>query len=280
MLTLSRGADSLVIAPESGGAIVGWMRGGRNVLRRAAPEAVLSGDPGAMACFPLVPFANRVAARRFVWRGETHVLAPNFGDHPHAIHGTGWKARWTAVSVSPESVTLTLAHRGGEGWPFAFAATLIYRLTPAGLSVEMAATNRHTAAAPMGLGLHPYFPRPAGAVIRFDASGVWINDATQLPVRHGAVPPAWDAAAGRPVDAAPLDNCFTSWPGIAGLPDLRLEADPVFGNLQVYTPAGQDFFCAEPVSHAPDAINRDPMDMTVLAPGETLRGTIRFLPAA
>jgi aldose 1-epimerase len=48
--------------------------------------------------------------------------------------------------------------------------------------------------------------------------------------------------------------------------------------LQVFTPSWADFFCVEPVSHSPDAINRPdlPADqaMHVLEPGAVLAGRI------
>jgi aldose 1-epimerase len=45
-------------------------------------------------------------------------------------------------------------------------------------------------------------------------------------------------------------------------------------------PPGSSFFCAEPVSHMPDAINRSDADegerMHVLQPGETLSVAMRI----
>jgi aldose 1-epimerase len=82
------------------------------------------------------------------------------------------------------------------------------------------------------------------------------------------------------VDSEPLDNCFTGWNGVAAIPGLRIEADAVFRELQVFTPAGANFFCVEPVSHVPDAINRAELtveqSMAVLAPGQSMRGGVTF----
>ncbi len=108
---------------------------------------------------------------------------------------------------------------------------------------------------------------------------MWLNH-DSLPVSHEPVPPAWDHAGGRAVNDERLDNCFTGWTGAARLPAVRIEAEPLFANLQVFTPPDANFFCVEPVSHVPDAINRPelPPDqaMAVLAPGETLRGSVTF----
>ena len=83
-----------------------------------------------------------------------------------------------------------------------------------------------------------------------------------------------------------MDNCFTGWDGTAdfqsGPASLRIEASEVFRQLQVFTPSWADFFCVEPVSHVPDALNHAdlPTDQTmhILQPNETLGGTVRFTP--
>jgi aldose 1-epimerase len=249
---------------------------------------VIDGDLHGMAAFPLVPYCNRIAEGRFAWDGRDHQLARNFGDHPHAIHGVGWQRPWTVDAADATQVRLSLVHNAqGEqsgAWPFPFIASLTYALADAGLTITLTATNRHKLPAPMGIGMHPYFPRLPGSVLRFTATGVWRNDRNALPREHGAIPPEWDHASGVPVGRVVLDNCFTGWSGTAelgaGASRLRIETGEDFRNLQVFTPAGADFYCVEPVSHAPDAINRPglPPDqaMRVLAPGETLRGTIRL----
>ena len=284
MVSLSRGDDSLVLAPKHGGTIVGWTRRGTHMLRRPSPEAVLLGHPGAMGCFPLIPYCNRIAYRRFNWAGQTHELSANFGDRPHAIHGVGWQRPWQVEDVSPDSATFSLHHDASgdsaSSWPFAFLARLTYRLTGQGLTIEISATNLHSAPAPMGIGAHPWFPRSAGGSIAFRARGVWFTG-DALPTAHGPIPTAWNHAEGRSVDREPLDNCFTGWDGVAHIPGMRIEADPGLGNLQLFTPPGANFFCVEPMSHVPDAINRDlapDQSMTVLASGQTLTGSMIFVP--
>ena len=120
-------------------------------------------------------------------------------------------------------------------------------------------TNRHTEPAPLGIGLHPYFARPPGVTLQFEAGGVWMNGEEPLPRQHASVPAEWDHSHARTVGDAQLDNCFTNWTRrvqISGLAaGITIEADDVFRHLQVYTPPDQDFFCVEPVSHVPNALN-------------------------
>jgi aldose 1-epimerase len=284
MLTLASGESSLVVTPEHGAGLIGWMLGGTPILRRALPQASIGGDPQAMGCFPLLPYANRIARGRFQWRGTEYQLARNFGDQPHTIHGVGWQRKWSVADAGPGSVALTLDHQPDESWPFAFHAAISYSLSGSALRVAIGITNRHDAPAPAGIGLHPYFPRANDPALRFDATGVWENGPDSLPRRHGQPPAGWQHGEPRAVTESRLDNCFTGWNGtadiLAGPASLRIEASEAFGQLQVFTPSGADFFCVEPVSHVPDAVNRPDLPasqaMHILEPNQMLSGTIRM----
>jgi aldose 1-epimerase len=286
MLTLRSGASSVVVAPAYGAGLTGWMRGRTPMLRRALPQAAIAGDPHAMGCFPLLPYGNRTGLRRFCWRGTEYELAPNFGDHAHTIHGVGWQRAWAVEAAAPQSVRLSLAHRPDPNWPFAFDAAVAYSLSGSALTMAIEMINRHHAPAPAGIGFHPFLPKTHDASLRFDAGGGWENGADVLPDRHRPLRADWQHAIPRPVSESRLDNCFTGWDGIAdiqaGPASLRIEASAVFRQLQVFTPSWADFFCVEPVSHVPNALNRPGLAadqaMHVLAPGETLAGTVRLIP--
>jgi len=284
VLSLRAGLNAIVVTPESGAAVLGWRRGGTPMLRHALPAAAVAGDPHAMGWFPLVPYCNRIGFARFHWQGRPYQVARNFGDSPHAIHGVGWRRAWTIEDAADDRATLHLWHDSGPAWPFAFEAAIGYRVTEAGVEVTMAVTNRHDSDAPAGLGLHPFFPKAHNPALQFHARAAWDNAPDALPLREVALPQAWDHATPRPVAASRLDNCFTGWDRraaiSAGPASLDIEAEEAFGNVQVFTPSWADFFCVEPVTHVPDAINRPDLPagqaMHVLAPHQTLRGTIRL----
>lgn len=289
MLTLQSGDSSLVLAPELGGAIVGWTLGSRPLLRRAMPDAIIGGNVRGLGCFSLVPYSNRIAHGRFRWGGIDYSLARNFGDHPHSIHGVGWQRAWEVAAVGTASATLTLRHdaRGEQArsWPFAFAAEQRFTLSANALRVALTIRNLHAAAVPAGLGLHPYFPRADAPKLRFNAQRVWLNGADHLPSEVVPVPAGWNHASAKPIGAVSLDNCFAGWDGTAHVVwsddfALRIDAGALFRHLIVYTPPGQDFFCMEPVSHMNDAINRITQvpdhGLHILQAGETLEGEVTF----
>jgi len=286
VLTLGDEQASIVVMPESGAAILGWADTGAHILRRALPDAVLSGNVRGLGCFPMLPYCNRIEHARFAWNGISHQLDHSFGDPRHAVHGVGAQRPWSVQSATTQDIVLTLEHdavkESARQWPFPFNAMLRYRYANHSLQVTLAVTNRHASPAPLGIGLHPYFARPSGVALRFTATGVWVNGEEPLPKRHTAVPAEWDHTHAMTVGDAKLDNCFTNWSGLVQITSLAgsmtIAADQVFRHLQVYTPPNQDFFCVEPVSHVPNALNLhdQPPDqaMHVVQPGDTLSGSI------
>ncbi len=269
MINLRAGQSSLQLAPEHGGAIFDWRFAHRPVLKAVR----------GVGCFPLVPYANRIAFGKFRSQGMSYQVPLNFGDHPHSIHGIGWQRPWKIEGVGTDNARLTLVHDGFGGWPLRFTAEQYFELGDDFLRIDIRMTNRQDIPAPAGLGLHPYFRRPEGASLRFSAATVWLNDQTALPVGEVAVPDLWNHAQGKAVGSAPLDNCFAGWDGRAdidlGPTKVTIEASQAFRYLQVYTPEGQDFFCVEPVTHRPNGI-AVAQGMTMLPPGETLSGSVIF----
>jgi aldose 1-epimerase len=62
---------------------------------------------------------------------------------------------------------------------------------------------------------------------------------------------------------------------------LDIEAEAPLDFLVLYTPPGEPFFCAEPVSNITDAFNRleEGTGCMVLAPGESRSARVRFMPS-
>jgi aldose 1-epimerase len=259
---------TLELLPAAGGAIGALRHDGRDVLR-PAPQG--SADVLAAGCFPLVPYANRIAHGRFEFDGQAYQLPLNFGDHPHSLHGLGWQAAWTVAAAGADHAALVHTHDGGPGWPGAYRAEQLFTLAPGELTIALSLTNTGDSPMPVGLGLHPYFPLAAQTRLGFVAERVWLADETMLPTVAADAAAFGDWSASAPVSGTTLiDNAYNGWDGIArieqpwGSVEMAARGAPV---LHVYRPPGAGFFCIEPVSHLPDAINGGGMD--VLAPGAT-----------
>jgi aldose 1-epimerase len=210
-------------------------------------------------------------------------LAENFPASPHPLHGVGWRRPWRVVSADERSCVLRLEHRlqGGEqrDWPFAFDAEQKISLGSGGFRVELSVINADECPAPLGLGLHPLFPRHGSERLIFNAAGAWRNGSDMLPVSRvsGGL---WEHATGQSIDAQELDNDFFGWKGTArieaGWSDpIRIIASPIFSSLRVFTPAAKDFFAVEPVSHSTNAINHGgAAELLRVPPGGCLSGTV------
>lgn len=263
------GGLEAALSPAVGGSLLGLALDGVDLLRRA-PEG--AGDPLAMASFPLVPYANRIADGRFAFQEVDHRLPLNFGDHPHSIHGFGWQVIWTASETGETSTRLIHEHAGNGHWPSAYRAEQRVALTPSQLSVSLFTTNIGDVAMPIGLGFHPYFLADGATTLTFGAGGLWLSTPDMLPDTQAPADALGDWSSPAIVRGSTLiDNAYTGWDGTAIVQrgdGLRLTVTATGADwLHVYRPPDSKDFCLEPVSHMPDAINRG--GMPVLAPGET-----------
>ncbi|MDF2389469.1 hypothetical protein JMG10_49140, partial [Nostoc ellipsosporum NOK] len=74
LVSISDGIAAVELAPSVGGAVASyrWLCDGAVLdwLRPTAPAAIGDRDASAMACFPLVPYSNRIRGGRFEFAGR------------------------------------------------------------------------------------------------------------------------------------------------------------------------------------------------------------------
>lgn len=262
--------------PALGGSVASLRYGGHDILR-PTPEGAT--DPLQTACFPLVPFANRIAHGAFEWKGHSYRLLRNFGDHPHVLHGTGWQSPWTLVGRTENMLSLEHRHEGDAAWPWSFVAWQDFCLSDDGIEITITLTNLADEDMPAGLGFHPYFNRDADTLLQVRLGRPWMISDDCLPVTLGAVGELGDWSQPAPPQSATLiDHCFEIDEAAlrisqVGAPTIIATAGPAIHWLHLYMPPGEPYFCAEPVSHMPDAINRMSVagnGMRILPPSEAM----------
>lgn len=276
--------------PEAGGGISRFdslSDGGVHALMRPfVPAPDVSGvlpDPDLLACYPLLPWSNRIAHGGFFFGGRHNALQPNRNDEPYPIHGSGWQRPWVVQRHGPGDVELTLDDAIGDA--YAYRARLVYRLEADALQVTLRVENAGKSPMPFGTGIHPFFPRRADTRLMAPARAMWLNDdANRLPVGRAPVPRTRDFSPSSGLPADELNHAFIGWSGRAAIewPDtgLRLHIEADMDTYVLYTPPGEGFFCFEPVDHPINAVHLPggPLahGMTELAPGDSLTRSFVF----
>jgi aldose 1-epimerase len=295
-IELSAGSARVVIAPAIGGSIAAFQCDGEAILRPTSEMALAEGAVRSFACFPLIPFSNRIADATLHWTGREYGLTRYIDAEPHAIHGNGWQRTWSVTRREPSRLAIELEHDASGArareWPFPYRARQRFALVADALAVtlELGLDIENTGgdAFPFGLGWHPYFGRDGETELGFAAREVWHTDRSRLPTRVSAVSPQWNFDPPRAIGATTLDNCFAGWrpPATVRWPARRLTAkiaaDRACDYLVVFVPSdkseGRSFFALEPVTHMTDAFNRASEDRDtgtrVLAPGASFSCTM------
>ncbi|WP_313600754.1 aldose 1-epimerase [Pseudomonas sp.] len=256
MLELEDHVTHLTLNPAVGGSLVNWCvrATGQPLLRHSDQQALNTGLPGKLGCYPLVPWSNRIAEGGFENPDGWLALTPNSLTDPFAIHGSAWQQAWQVVSQTTTEAVLEVLCQT----PFAYRAEQRFRLNNGELSIQLCVTHLAEKAAWHGLGLHPYFPRRAGTQLQARAAQVWLSDASKLPTALAAIPDAWDFHILKNLPDGLVDNGFCQWDGACRIeqPELgyALECRAIGADyFLLYCPPGLGFFCIEPVSHPVNA---------------------------
>lgn len=286
LVTLRDADAEVVVAPDCGARLCAYRVKGRNVLRPATELVLESAFPYGFSAFPLMPYSGPIFGDGFTFDGTFYPLARNVPAEPSATHGEGWIRDWQVLDSSDKAIRLRLDFVPGNGtFPFGWRGDITYAVADGRLSARLSLTNRDYRPMPAGMGIHPYFPKAPGTRLTFGATGLWPADAPEA-VSLGAGPllPGLDFRDGQDASAIVLDRCYEGWDGRAMLtaPDgvtTVIEADPVFGKLQIYDAWDYPYLCVEPVTNANDGFNRSALGVpghavAVLAPGRSLAGSV------
>jgi aldose 1-epimerase len=286
IVSLQSDHQRLQLIPNLGGSVAAWdwqAANGWTPLFR--PWDRVSEDRYTFACFPLVPWSNRITKGGFEQDGVFYPIRANRSDEPYPIHGDGWLQSWHVTGKSERRIVLELESHRFDGNPYQYASTQTFSLLPDSLAIELTVTHLGRQPLPYGLGLHPYFLRNAQTRLLSKASGVWLSGEDPIPVEHTAdFPSTWDYNTPSPLEGPLIDNCFTGWEGHCAVdyPDLGLTVTMTMadctGYSLMYRPPGLSYFCLEPITHPIDAFHMPGRPgLAVLSSGESLSLRAKFV---
>lgn len=286
IITIENGRQRLRLAPGLGGAVAAWdwkLGDAWSPLLRAWDG--VSEDRYCLACFPLVPWSNRITEGGFEHDGVFHAIRPNRIGEKYPIHGDGWLQPWQVAEQTADRVKLSLQSDCFDRNPYRYRGTETFTLLPDGLQIDLTATHLGEKSLPYGLGLHPYFMRNAQTLLQAKAEGVWLSGDDPIPVKLTTEFPAtWDYNKPALLEGPMIDNCFTGWNGKAAItyPDrgivLTMHMLDCNGYSLMYRPPGGNFFCFEPITHPIDAFHMpDKPGLSFLAANDSLALRTKFL---
>lgn len=261
ILSLSSGDFSAALSPRAGGSVLYWRRGNDDLLRPALNGAVDRRAADETAMFPLVPYSNRIRGGYFIYWGIRRTVPKNHPFVPDPLHGEGWQKEWDVVRNSADSAVLTFEHNGKSGFPFAYEAEQNFQLDGNRFIVSLTLINKGGIPMPCGLGWHPFFPKDEDTVITFKTKNVWAHESAPPRERPIKTPPEWQFDKGLKISELELDTCFGGFDGKAEMAwpsrgrKISMTAYSDFGHVVIWSPAGENFFCVEPVTNATDAFN-------------------------
>ena len=271
IVSLADGELALDIAPEIGGAIVGFRIGDTPILRETTDEA-----PRERGRDEAVELSARSLLRphtpgRASASAARSMRSRRISARTRTISTvSGWRSRWAVGRRDAASVTLVLeprSRRGPEGrrrWPFAMRAELTYALGRGALSMTLAVVEPRRPPDALRARLPPLLS-PAAPARRCAFAPRASGCPTRTRSRRGARPPQATPTFRTPkdVDSVTLDNAFSGFGGTAELafPDRKLGADrrPRRRFLALRSCScrrARISSASSRVSHMPDAINR------------------------
>lgn len=235
--------------------------------------------------YPLVPYSNRIANGRLLFRGADYTLAPHPDARPHTLHGGAHLLPWRHRSATGSEVVLETIAQAGPAWPWAYHARQCFSVSANELKLEMSVRNMSETAMPAGLGWHPYFSCEESASLHHTARERWPHDGQFVTAgRAQDLPSDWESPVR--LDAQARDAYLGSWGQALELryPTgvcIRLSAEPIFEHLVVHRPANGSYVCVEPTSHVANGFNLAAAGipgsgLRILEPGEELCGSLRM----
>ena len=287
------------IAPQYGANCVAFVTYAHGkwvqVLHNEGHDA-LAARPSRFGCAVLFPFPGHMQDFRYHWQGEIFTIPRNGSTAAGFGHGFTHTRPWQVADVTTSRAMMTFSTHDAltadehAGYPFDIRLTETVALVETRLRISLHAVNEGGNVAPVGLGLHPYFPVAT-------LGGNRAQVAVRLPGREEHVlMPAIPTGEKRPVTSPSI--AVPAMPDTAHVARTTLERHPYAAlsgdssgdtilftfvegvrDVMCFTPPDQPSISVEPLSCAPSAASQaegHPDGLVPLAPGAGMTMTVEI----
>ncbi len=205
-----RHGDQRVVVVEVGGGLRTYSVADRQLLDGYAEDRMCPSARGEA----LIPWPNRLRDGSYEFGGEHHQLALTEPGKHNAIHGLTRWANWTAAERGEDRVAMEHILYPQDGFPFALALRIDYRLNAAGLTVETTATNVGAVECPYGSGAHPYLTAGTdtidGCTLKSSGAVRMLTDEQAIPTGSEQVDGTeYDFRSPRQIGSTQLDTGYS-----------------------------------------------------------------------
>jgi galactose mutarotase-like enzyme len=290
-VTLAAGELEASFVPDLGMAGVSLRHRGEELLDRRDGLRAYA-ERGAVMGIPLLyPWANRLDAHEYTLDGH-HVRLPDgppllhCEEHGLPIHGLlNASSLWMVQDTGPQRITAALefgAHPDlVAAFPFPHELTLEASLDPRGL--ELAVRVRPTTATPVpvAFGFHPYLRLPgvdrSQWQLSLPARRHLVLDERGIPTGAAVA----EAATRMALDGQDFDDGYDGLAGSAsfgltgGGRAIAVTLVSGYPAAQVFSPAGAQFVCFEPMT-APTNALRSGSGLRRVGPGQSFTAVFRI----
>jgi len=271
-LTLASESVEAELLPELGARLHRLRVFGQDLLRTPGDLGAYAREPFFWGSFVMAPWCNRIQADAVRFGSREIRLDSNFPDGT-AIHGQLYGLPWDRLADGALRV-----QAGGDGWPWEYEVMQRVEISDRTLRLDHILTNLSAEPMPAGIGIHPWFVRPA--LIRIRAGAVYPRNMDPAPEPQPVAGP-FDLREPRAMPDG-LDATWTelgtpavelAWPTLGMTATMRVAADTVF--IVAASPAALDAIAVEPQTHAPQGLrrllNHEPGALALLNSGDSLR---------
>lgn len=203
-----RHGDQVAVVTSVAASLREYRVGDRDVVLPFDVTTIAPAFSGAV----LAPWPNRLRDATYRFRDATYQVPLTEHERLTALHGLVAYARFDAVHVAEDAVTLRHEIVPTPGYPWPVRLDVSYTLDDDGLTVGVDATNLGDDVAPYGVGFHPWLSPGDGPVdactLTLDAARRVSVDDRLLPIGTQAVTGDYDLRAGRPLAGVQLDDAW------------------------------------------------------------------------
>ena len=273
MLLIKNNENTLLLSVNLNGGSISYFKFKNKYLKKfvdvfRAEKKNIKFEITKTACFPLIPFCNRINKNKFRHNGKIYNLKQNSKLGKYYLHGDGWLNNWKIIKKNKNLIEMNFIKKKSEYSPYEYLSRQKFILFKNKLKIYLSVKNLNDNPLPFGLGLHTYYPMNKLTKLQAQSKTYWLENKNFIPTKiiNNSKKMNFDKLNSLPNKW--VNNCFNNWNSKAEIywPDKKMKLNIKSSNNCKYfflfisnnkfeKNFKNDYFCFEPMTHAVNAHN-------------------------